>query len=172
MALGKAPQGTGFTLVELLVTIFIIAIIVSVTAVNLDGDTLQDSLDDEARRLRYLLQLAREEALIRDLQLGLNLDASGYSFMQLDADGRRWMPMQQPPFVAYQLPDTVHVRLHRQTWESGAPTPGSDAPDLLILSSGEISRFALIFSDASSGHSRRLSSDGLTPVTLSDHAAR
>lgn len=84
----------GFTLIEILVVVFIVGILggVAVTQVNFGGN--RDMQRDEARRLHVMVQLAADEALVRSQTLGLLVTVDGYRFLARNkaADGTwRWV---------------------------------------------------------------------------------
>lgn len=72
----------GFTLVEVMVVIVIIAILVTMVSLSMRGDRAGDQLKEEARRLTALLNLLREEAVMRDRDLGFMPTPEGYQFVQ------------------------------------------------------------------------------------------
>lgn len=72
----------GFTLVEVMVVIAIIAILVTMVSLSLRGDRAGEQIEEEARRLAALLNLLREEAVMRNTDLGLVLTPEGYHFVQ------------------------------------------------------------------------------------------
>ena len=83
----KQPsKQSGFTLIEVMVVMVIIAILITAVSLSLKGDRVGDALGEEARRLTALLNLAREEAVMRDRDLGLVLAEDGYLFVQRDEE--------------------------------------------------------------------------------------
>jgi len=78
----------GFTLIEILVVMVLIAIVVSVATVRFQRDDRQ-ILRDEALRLAALLNHARDEAITTGVALAWRADASGYRFMRRGAS-REW----------------------------------------------------------------------------------
>ncbi len=84
----RAARATsGFTLVELLVVMVIIGVTLGLTALNVLPDR-QGVLRGEAERIALLLQLARDEAIVRNRQVAFEADPGGYRFMVRDE--RQW----------------------------------------------------------------------------------
>ena len=75
-------QQTGFTLLELLIVIFIISLI-SAGFIKLSvgfGNATQ-SLENETKRLNRLLSLTAQEAILQGSEIGLLIEADGYHFV-------------------------------------------------------------------------------------------
>jgi general secretion pathway protein H len=73
----------GFTLVELLVVIVIAGILLGTVAINAMPSQHQ-TLQREAQRIALLLQLARDEAIVRNRPLALEVEADRYRFLVRD----------------------------------------------------------------------------------------
>jgi general secretion pathway protein H len=73
----------GFTLLELLVVLVIVGIMLGVATLNALPSERQ-VLQEEARRIALLMQLARDEALVRSRPMALELDDNGYRFLIKD----------------------------------------------------------------------------------------
>ena len=144
----------GFTLIEILVVVFIIGVIVGFAVLS-TGNPHADNLKNEARRLHAVLELAAEEAVIFGTELGLDLSRSEYQFLRLDADG--WTPLtdQTSPLRRHKLKEPAQIRLLELEEDRGAGLRRPDQeqgereqnegprPEVLFLSSGEILPFAL-----------------------------
>lgn len=70
----------GFTLIELLVVMVIIGITLGLVSLNA-MPSQQQSLQNEAQRIALLLQLARDEAIVRNRQVAFEADAEHYRFL-------------------------------------------------------------------------------------------
>lgn len=85
-------QGHGFTLLELLVVLVIAGItlgIISLNAIPSDRQALQN----EAQRIALLMQLARDEAIVRNRPIAFEADNSRYRFLL--REGSKWLLMDQ-----------------------------------------------------------------------------
>ena len=70
----------GFTLLELLVVMVIAGVMLGVVSFNAMPSAHQ-ALDNEARRIALLLQLARDEAIVRNSPVAFEADAEHYRFL-------------------------------------------------------------------------------------------
>ncbi len=72
---------SGFTLVELLVVVFLIGLIsgFALLSVNSRGDDRE--VTEELKRLRYKLTLASEEAVVQGQPVGVYYEGGGYHFL-------------------------------------------------------------------------------------------
>ncbi len=175
---------TGFTLLELLVVLVIIGI-VSSFAVLSTGLTGRDKpLDKEAQRLLALMQMASEESVLKTEELGLTVSSDGYHFQRYEDNA--WQPLEDDLFRERGLPDDLTLNLVLEgrpivlddpaMTDSKAKSP-SDAkdgkdkpkpPQILFLSSGETSPFALTVSEHPGTAQRVIKSVGDGSFTLGD----
>jgi general secretion pathway protein H len=79
----------GFTLIEVLVVMVLIAIVVSLATVRFQRDDRQ-ILREEAVRLAALLTHARDEAITTGVPLGWRGEGTGYRFFRRGPD-RQWL---------------------------------------------------------------------------------
>ena len=114
-------KNRGFTLIEVMVVLVIIDILVTAVSLSLKGDRAGEALDEEAQRLSALLNLAREEAVMRDSDIGLALAQDGYLFAQRDegneaADAEEvFIPLNDDPmFRPRSLPSGTELRFEVQ----------------------------------------------------------
>jgi general secretion pathway protein H len=84
-------QQYGFTLLELLVVVVIVAILFTYTTLAIRGNSPEDLIKEEAHRLERLIQLAMEEAILRGEEYGIEIYLDGYRFMHLTEN--QWQPL-------------------------------------------------------------------------------
>jgi general secretion pathway protein H len=82
----------GFTLLELLVVLVIAGILLGMVAFNAMPDERQ-ALQSEAQRVALLLQLARDEAIVRNRPIAFEAEADRYRFVI--RDGSTWQPVTE-----------------------------------------------------------------------------
>lgn len=82
----------GFTLLELLVVMVIVGITLGMVSFNAMPDERQ-VLQNDAQRIALLLQLARDEAIVRNRPIAFEAEADRYRFLL--RDGKTWQTLQQ-----------------------------------------------------------------------------
>lgn len=90
MPSARGPR-SGFTLIELLVVLIIIGTVTAVVLLSFGLLGSERALEDEARRLRSLVELAEDEALMQGREFGLEFMQSGYRFVEYDPFRNRWL---------------------------------------------------------------------------------
>lgn len=166
-------KNNGFSLIEILLVLLILGLMTGTVVINFLGPEAKDKLEEQARRFQVIVGMASDLAVLNQLQLGLRIepDEQKYIFMFLD-DQNRWQPLeQQAIFEPFTLPDafTLALELDNLPWvdednffdtdlfgddegfkierdiEVGDEPPPLPPPQILLLSSGEITPFSLIF---------------------------
>ena len=93
-----ARERAGYTLIEVLVVIAVIAIAAGFVVVNLEGDD-RKSVEREAARLAGALEHAAALAQWRSETLGFSADGPGYRFWRRGSDGR-WTAVREEEVLA------------------------------------------------------------------------
>lgn len=159
MAIVRRPRQGGFTLIELLVVLVIIGALVSLALFSTGRDNERE-LREEAQRLATLLSLLADEAVLESRDYGLLLSSSGYQVLEFSEDCGCWLTSGNQQ--SYRLPDWMRLQLkldgeplqlvemasdnlESQEGEEDQSRAGAKGlePQLLLLSSGELSAFRL-----------------------------
>ena len=83
----RFSRQTGFTLLELLVVMVIAGIMLGAVTLNAMPDQRQ-RMERDARRIASLMQLARDEAILRNAPVAFDADPNAYRF--LVREDRSW----------------------------------------------------------------------------------
>jgi general secretion pathway protein H len=146
-------RSKGFTLVEILVVVTIIAVVISITVLSMNTTGRDSQLDEESRRIEGLVGLLHDRALLEGRDFGLRLEPAAYEFVVYDPRRDRWMMMDQdrefrhrelPKGVSFQLQldsQTVVLKPIDRNFSSDNPPPN---PQVAIAASGEGTPFRLI----------------------------
>jgi general secretion pathway protein H len=118
----------GFTLLELLVVVVIAGITLGVVSLNAFRSDRQ-VMQNDAQRIALLLQLTREEAILRNRPTAFEADANGYRFLVREESG--WQALTQDDM----LRQREFKRTPMQLSMNPAPTEAS-APDTLRITFG------------------------------------
>jgi type II secretion system protein H len=139
-AISGAGRGSGgFTLIEITVVLFIVALLYGFALLRLGDDRRADRLDREGQRLGALIELAAEAAILGGRPFGLALEAGGYRIVEYRAG--RWQPSDADPlFGRHAWPRDIAARA---LVDDGSPV-------FLFLPTGERVGEALVLFDAGS----------------------
>ncbi|MFK7912598.1 MAG: type II secretion system minor pseudopilin GspH [Pseudomonadales bacterium] len=175
----RLNRAEGFTLLEVLVVVAIIGILTGVVVVNFTGASGAQQMESQAEQLMLRMDLARQRAVQRNRELGLSVTREGYSFAELERETGRWLPLQERPFVAVELVETLQLALRVEGRDgdkeaagtfalpvSDSAEDGDPLPDLVFFRSGEITPFELTLSDLEQRRGWVVVSDGLSSITM------
>ncbi|MDX1654486.1 MAG: type II secretion system minor pseudopilin GspH [Candidatus Competibacteraceae bacterium] len=137
------PMG-GFTLLEVMVTMLLIGIVTGFAVLTIPQRA--SPVEEESRRLQALLDLARQEAILRGRPRGVRFNETGYSFLAPD-DQSGWLPLEgslRPRELPGELSFELFVEGRPVFFDPDAENP---PPQIVLLAGGEITEFTAILHD-------------------------
>ena len=173
-------RSKGFTLVEILVVVVIMAVVISLAILSV-GVTGRDSqLDEETRRVEGLVGLLHERALLEGRDFGLRIEPTAYEFVVYDPDRDRWLTLDQeqefrhrdlPKGLSFQLQldsQTVVLKAIDRQLSADAVPP---TPQVAIAASGEGTPFRLTLSRDATRAKASVAGDAMGKISHenSDH---
>lgn len=171
----------GFTLVEILVVVVIMAIVISLAVLSIGVTGRDAGLDQETRRIQGLMSLLHERALLEGRDFGMRLEPAAYEFVVYDPYKDRWQPMTQDrefrhrdlqKGLSFQLQLDSQVVVLKPVDKSFSRAQPPQPPQLAIAASGEGTPFKLTLTRDQTRASATVSGDAAGKVSSdrSDHA--
>jgi len=179
-AQARKHSSRGFSLLELLVVVAIVAIFIgaAVLSIGVAGD--DRDVRQETFRLKSILDLVREEALMQNRDFGVLFSASGYRFYIYDYQQLAWVtPLADNLLVARGLRGELNLELTVEGRDVALDAEFDDdglsdpEPQIMLLSSGEVTPFqATLFRPFDDARSvLRAELDGTIEIGERDDAA-
>lgn len=160
------PTQHGFTLIEVLVGLVILAVVVGVVALSLGRDTGVERIRTAAQRAQALISTnCRQSAMLQGQVIGVLVGNEQYAFVSLFED--TWLPV--PGTKSERLSPGIEVWASLDGRRTEARDQVGERPQILCLPTGELTPFTLHFeiSQAQTAlrHSLQGASNGHLEVT-------
>lgn len=167
----------GFTLLELLIVIVIISVLFTFVSLTIRSSSPEEQIKKEAERLHRLVQLALEEAVLKNTEYGLEFKQTSYRFLTFKDD--KWQVVEGDKLFRQRvLPNDMEIELSveqndiviGETTETNSSKKAK--PQVFLLSSEEITpEFSAHFTlhGVETSYILKASSDGKNEVKASDY---
>ena len=143
----RALRPSGFTLVEVLVVLAIIAIVMGGAIISLGLLGKRDAAPPELERLSALLVDLRERAELENRAYGVRLDSSGYDFLAYELQTMRWLQIDDRRFAQGRWGTGTTLELdvdgRRIILGRSLSSESEVTPDFGVDSTGEYTSFEL-----------------------------
>jgi general secretion pathway protein H len=149
---GRAPRSAhaGFSLLELLIVVAIIGLLVQAVTLSMGVLGNDRQIEQETGRLRGLLDLLHEEALMQSRDYGVMFTETGYRIYVFDYTQLEWVV---PPADRLLEPHSLRPMLAMTLELDGRNVPlvpdfesqdvENAEPQIMLLSSGEVTPFTI-----------------------------
>lgn len=166
------PTSRGFSLIEILVVIVILAVLAGAVSLALAGAGGERMLAREAERAQALLAYACEQAELGGRTIGISLSKHGYRFSRTEQEV--WLPYKDGELRARHWPPPLAAALRRDDVPVQLGEDFPEKPQLLCFASGELTPFRLDLGWAEVERHYRLDAhaDGAVELAAIDLRAR
>jgi general secretion pathway protein H len=137
----------GYTLIEILVVLFIISIVTSVALLTISRNQ-NKQLETFANQLAQTMALAEEQAMLQSVVLGLRLDDHSFHFASLQQaiEGEKkagWSPLQDTILGQHPIPSDIQLAVQVGGQKIVSDHNTKLVPQVVISTSGEITPFTI-----------------------------
>lgn len=183
----RARKQLGFTLIEILVVVIIIATVsgIALMSIGLIGDDRE--LDTERQRFASLLQVAQDEATLQGREFGLELMTTAYRFVEFDPFSSQWSEIPGDElFRMRELPEGMEFELYVEDkrvalendpqqfedpdQQNMSRTTEKYAPHIFVFSSGELTAYEIRLRRPQNNQELALRGDILGQIEFVDEA--
>ena len=169
-------QSYGFTLLELMVVVFIIGLITAAAVITFGGDRRDSELDKEAERINALLGYVREQAELQTRDYGIRIASHNYSFVVFDVMQNQWRPndeddaLREREFPEGLIPSVVlegrPIVLDVKKPDTKKQGIEDFKPQIMVFSNGDLSSFEITLQREGGGEKARIYTDEQTNILL------
>ena len=128
----RVRSALGFTLVELIIVMMLLAIVAALSAPSLSRSTRQRNLDEEATRLLALTEYGRDEAVSQGVPMIVWIDAKGQRY---GVEPKSGFDSDETRSREYAMNPDVNVEIDKAVASGGVVEAMEFAPDGALTTS-------------------------------------
>ena len=164
-------RSAGFTLIEIMIVVFIIGLITAAAVITFAGDTRDTELDKEAQRLDALFNYVREQAELQTRDYGFRVNDLAYSFVVFDVLQNEWRVADEDDALRERafpegIEPAVVVEGRRIVLAKKKMAIEDFKPQVMIFANGDLSSFEITLQREGGGERARIYSDEQTSIRL------
>lgn len=136
----------GFTLIEVLIVIFIISIATTMTLLSI-GKNENREIETFAKEVTQMVSLAEEQAMLEPHVMGISLQPRAIQFASLNTDKetqkKSWLPMTDHALNQHAIPSNIQISLHIAGNPVSLNATQEGDPQIIISTNGDITPFVM-----------------------------
>jgi general secretion pathway protein H len=145
----RQSRFAGFTLIEVLIVLFIISIVTSVALLTMSHNENRQ-LESFTNELVQIMTLAEEQAMLQPSVLGLSLKENSFQFVayQSSSDEKKqaWVPLEDKLLGTHTIPSHFQVDVEVNGKPASSDNESGTAngmPQVVISTNGDITPFTI-----------------------------
>lgn len=137
-SLATPPKTLGFTLIELLIVLIIVGVVMTLVSLNIGAKP--STAKQATNQLQGLLELARDEAILKGQILGWKITPETYAFYRYKE--KKWLPLGADKLLrTYKLHPELEYKL---VLDSAKVNYDKESlPQIILLPDGSVNDFSL-----------------------------
>lgn len=136
----------GFTLIEILVVLFIISIVTTVALLSISRNESRQ-LEAFTKEFVQRVTLAEEQAMLQPVVLGLFIEGKSYQFARYqsaqDKKKSLWQPTQDTLLGNYTIPGNIELTVEVGGQKVDMQQDEKHSPQIVISTNGDITPFTI-----------------------------
>ncbi len=139
----RTDRVAGFTLIEILVVLFIISIVSTVALLTISKSDAKE-VEYIAKQISQMVTLAEEQAIVQSKVLGLSIKSHGFTFTSFKTGDVKqkdtWQPLQETALKQQTVPSDMQLKVDVG---NAAHESSTQNPQIIISTNGDVTPFTI-----------------------------